>query len=48
MSDKENIIIAEVYYNYVPMIGGGVLSGKTLYKIAIYRPRLGDLTALGA
>ncbi len=47
MSDKENVIIAEVFYNYTPMVASGVLQAKTIYKVTLFRPRLGDLTALG-
>ncbi|NBX02462.1 MAG: pilus assembly protein [Alphaproteobacteria bacterium] len=47
MSDKENIIISEVFYNYQPMFGTTILSNSQLYKFAIFKPRLGDLTTLG-
>jgi Flp pilus assembly protein TadG len=47
MTDKENVIIAEVYYNFSPMFAAGMLKGKTIYKMSLFRPRLGDLSALG-
>ena len=48
MVDKENVIIAEVFYNYQPIFGSNVLHGSQLYKYAIFKPRLGDLTSLGS
>jgi Flp pilus assembly pilin Flp len=48
LSDKENIIIAEVYYNYETLLGEAVLGeGTTLYRKAIFKPRLGSLATLG-
>ncbi len=46
MVDKEAVIVAEVFYNYAPLFTN-VLSAGQVYKTAIYRPRLGDLTTLG-
>ncbi len=45
LNDRDNIIIAEVYYRYTPLLTQQVLGEMTLYKIAIYKPRLGALTA---
>lgn len=47
MVDKESVIIAEVFYNYTPMFSSNVLSPGQIYKLAVFRPRLGDLTTLG-
>ena len=46
MNDKDNIIIAEVFYNYAPLIVNGVVSQSAIYRTAIYRPRLGALNSL--
>jgi Flp pilus assembly protein TadG len=46
MVDKETIIIAEVYYNYQPIAGNIIYSGNTLYRVSIYKPRLGNLKSL--
>ena len=48
LSDKENVIIAEVFYNYQPIFGTNILHGSQLYKYAIFKPRLGDLSSLGS
>jgi len=49
MVDKDNIIIAEVYYNYAPMLSirNNVMGSSRIYKTAIFKPRLGDLSVLG-
>jgi Flp pilus assembly protein TadG len=47
LNSGENIIVAEVFYNYAPMLSGLVLSASTIYKLSIYKPRLGDLMTLG-
>ncbi|MDX1974290.1 MAG: TadE/TadG family type IV pilus assembly protein [Rickettsiales bacterium] len=49
MVDKDNVIIAEIYYRFTPLMGnmvGNVISGSTLYRHAIFKPRLGDLKVL--
>lgn len=46
MSDKDNIIIAEVFYTFRPIFTSYVLSNISLYKSAIFRPRLGSLDSL--
>lgn len=51
MVDKDNIIITEVYYNYTPLMGSvlhNVIGGGTLYKQAVFKPRLGDLTTISS
>jgi hypothetical protein len=41
MNDNDNVIISEVYYNFTPMfINAGMLSANTVYRVAIYKPRL--------
>lgn len=45
--DKDNVIVTEVFYNYAPLITThGVLTGTALYKIGVFKPRLGDLSTL--
>jgi len=49
LADKDNIIIAEVYYNYKTLIlDNGAVGNNTIYRFGIYRPRLGALTTLSA
>ena len=48
LNDKENVIVAEVFYNYQPIFGSNILRGSQLYKFAIFKPRLGDLSTLGS
>jgi Flp pilus assembly protein TadG len=48
VADRENVIFAEVYYNFSPIIVSSVLGNRTLYKTAIFKPRLGDLSSLGS
>lgn len=45
MDSGDNIIVAEVYYNYTPLYGTTILSGRLLYKTSYYKPRLGALSA---
>jgi hypothetical protein len=48
MDDKENIIIAEVFYNFQPIVNNPhVMTNHTIYKVATFRPRLGALGSLG-
>ena len=45
LNDKDNIIIAEVYFNYEPFISGGIFADDVdVYKVTIFKPRLGALT----
>lgn len=44
LNDNENVIIAEVYYDFDPMfINAGILSEGDIYRTAIYKPRLSPL-----
>ncbi len=47
LDDKENVIIAEVFYNYTPIVTNKVISGHMIYKVSTFRPRLGALGSLG-
>lgn len=46
----ENIIVAEIFYNYKPIfLGAGIIFSTTLpeiYRVSFYRPRQGDLSTL--
>lgn len=42
----DNVIIAEVFYDYVPWPISGVTSSARLYHRALFRPRFGSLNAL--
>ncbi len=44
LNDKDNIIITEVYYRYTPMFSGGAIGAQDIYKVTIFKPRLGALT----
>lgn len=51
MGTGQNVIVAEVFYNFSPMAGytGQIISSlntQTLYKVAVYKPRQGTLTSL--
>ena len=37
----EAVIVAEVYYEYVPMFFGDIIEGGTQYHVSFRRPRLG-------
>lgn len=43
LNDKDNIIIAEVYYTYRPLLTGSMIPVTDIYKMAIFKPRLGAL-----
>lgn len=40
------LIVSEVFYNFVPATGQGLLSSMTLYKNVYFRPRVGTLDTL--
>ncbi len=47
--DKDNIIVTEVFYNFQPILStNGVIGTTSLYKVGIFKPRLGDLSTLSA
>lgn len=44
LADNENVIIAEVYYDFRPMfMNAGILSRGDVYRVAVYKPRLSPL-----
>lgn len=44
LNDKDNVIVAEIYYFYTPLFGGSLIANGDIYKTAIFKPRLGALT----
>lgn len=46
MNDRETAIIAEVFFYYRPVIAVSLISEGVLYRMAVYRPRLGALDTL--
>lgn len=44
LADKDNVIVAEVYYRYSPLLSGAVLQASDVYKYAVFKPRLGALS----
>jgi len=44
LNDNDNVIISEVYYNFTPMfLNVGPLKANTIYRVAMYKPRLSPL-----
>jgi hypothetical protein len=44
LNDNDNVIISEVNYQFTPMfINAGMFSANTIYRTAIYKPRLSPL-----
>jgi Flp pilus assembly protein TadG len=41
--DRENVIAAEVYYQFSPLVSCQFFGTKTVYRVAFYKPRLGAL-----
>lgn len=46
--NKENVIAAEVYYRFTPIVSSQFFGTTTVYRAAFYKPRLGALTAAPA
>ncbi|MSO75262.1 MAG: hypothetical protein EXQ99_09045 [Alphaproteobacteria bacterium] len=44
LTERENVIVAEVYYRYQPMFPGVLFDETTLYRRALFKPRLGVLS----
>jgi len=45
LDKNDNLIVAEVFYKYTPILGWKAPGVTLAYKTALFRPRLGDLTA---
>lgn len=46
LNDKDNVIITETYYVFSPTFNSGVVPAGDLYKVSVYKPRLGALLSL--
>ncbi|NBX65418.1 MAG: pilus assembly protein [Proteobacteria bacterium] len=44
LNDNDNVIVAEVFYDYIPSITEEFFSSRENYKIAFFKPRYGSLT----
>lgn len=44
-NERENVIAAEVFYRFSPLISTRFFGTTTIYRSAFYKPRLGALTA---
>src|ERR1700761_6606099 len=45
MSDNEEIVVGEIYYDFSPMTTQSIVSGVQLYRTAVYAPRLNTLVS---
>ncbi len=48
VSDGQNMLVVETSYRFTPMLGTTAriipaFSGKTIYNVAVYKPRVGDI-----
>lgn len=41
--ERENVIAAEVFYQFSPLISNQFFGTKVIYRVAFYKPRLGAL-----
>jgi len=46
LGNGDTAIIAEVFYDYHPTLFSGFVDARTLYNVAVYRPRLATLEIL--
>jgi hypothetical protein len=44
LSERENVIAAEIFYTYRPIFPGFFLDERQIYRRAFFKPRLGALT----
>lgn len=44
--EDENVVAAEVFYDFEPILFDGLLSAQRLYASALFRPRFGDLAVV--
>ncbi len=44
LNERENVIVAEVFYKYQPLFPGVLFDEKTIYRRAMFKPRLAALT----
>lgn len=48
MISGEEVLIAEMYYRYSPITTQSIIPASTLYRTAVYMPRLGALTGFSS
>jgi Flp pilus assembly pilin Flp len=44
LNERDNVIVAEVFYKYTPIAPGVMFDTGTIYRRAFFKPRLGALT----
>jgi Flp pilus assembly pilin Flp len=44
LNERENVIVAEVFYEYTPIAPGVMFDDVVVYRRAFFKPRLGALT----
>ena len=44
LAERDNVIVAEVYYKYTPIMPGLLFNEEVVYRPAFFKPRLGALT----
>jgi hypothetical protein len=44
LNDNDNVIVAEVFYDYLPSITEEFFASRENYKVAFFKPRYGALT----
>lgn len=45
LNDKDNVIISEIFYRYKPFFSNfGLINNPNIYKVNVFKPRLGALT----
>lgn len=42
--ERDNVIVAEIYYKYTPIMPGLMFDEAVIYRRALFKPRLGALT----
>lgn len=44
LAERDNVIVAEIYYKYTPIMPGLMFDEAIVYRRAFFKPRLGALT----
>jgi hypothetical protein len=44
LAERDNVIVAEIFYKYTPIAPGFMFDESTIYRRAFFKPRLGALT----
>jgi hypothetical protein len=44
LAERDNVIVAEIYYKYAPIMPGLMFDEAIVYRRAFFKPRLGALT----